>query len=88
MPLALDRVELVVPTNVVFDGVETAVADNFESALQRLARAGATISRKPVPQFDAILSLNAARGPFIAAEALHVHWDRRMAPRRSTTRAC
>ena len=75
-PLALDRVELVVPTNVVFDGVETAVADNFESALQRLAKAGARITRKPVPQFDAILSLNAARGPLIAAEALHVHWDR------------
>ena len=71
----------VVPTNVVFDGVETAVADNFERALQRLARAGATISRKPVPQFDAILSLNATRGPLIAAEALHLHWDRCMAPR-------
>ena len=80
-PLAIDRVELVVTTNVVFDEVEPAVADNFERALQRLAKAGFRIVRKPVPQFDAILSLNAVRGPLIAAEALHFHWDGFMAPR-------
>ncbi|CAG0968086.1 MAG: amidase [Rhizobiaceae bacterium] len=75
-PVAVSDLELVVPTNVVFDGVEPAVADNFERSLERLAKAGASVVREPVPQFDAIVELVASRGNILPAEALHVHWDR------------
>jgi aspartyl-tRNA(Asn)/glutamyl-tRNA(Gln) amidotransferase subunit A len=74
------RLQLIVPTNVVFDGIEPAVAENFESALDRVARAGARVVRRAVPQFDALLSLIARRGHVLTAEALHVHWDRVKGP--------
>ncbi|HHZ10083.1 MAG TPA: amidase [Rhizobiales bacterium] len=76
VPTPIGAIELVVPTNVVFDGVEPAVADNFERSLERLEQAGAKIARRPVPQFDAIVELVATRGNILPAEALHVHWDR------------
>ena len=75
-PLPVGQIELVVPANVVFDGIERAVSDNFERSLERLAKAGAKIMRRPVPQFDTIVELVATRGNILPAEALHVHWDR------------
>jgi aspartyl-tRNA(Asn)/glutamyl-tRNA(Gln) amidotransferase subunit A len=65
-----------VPENVVFEGVEPAVGENFEAALARLAKGGAKIRRKKLPVFDAILELFQKRGHILSAEALHVHWNR------------
>jgi aspartyl-tRNA(Asn)/glutamyl-tRNA(Gln) amidotransferase subunit A len=65
-----------VPDNVMFDGIEDAVATNFENALSRISKAGGKIKRKPFPAFEAILQLMTTRGTILGAEALHVHWDR------------
>jgi aspartyl-tRNA(Asn)/glutamyl-tRNA(Gln) amidotransferase subunit A len=66
----------IVPTNVVFDGVEDAVATNFENALSRISKVGGKIKRVAFPAFDAILKLVSTRGNILGAEALHVHFDR------------
>ena len=66
----------IVPSNVVFDGVEDAVAANFERALSRISEAGGKIRRMAVPAFDAIQKLVSTRGNILGAEALHVHGDR------------
>jgi aspartyl-tRNA(Asn)/glutamyl-tRNA(Gln) amidotransferase subunit A len=66
----------VVPTNVMFDGIEDAVAANFENAASRISKAGGKIKRVAFPAFEAILKLVSTRGNVLGAEALHVHWDR------------
>jgi aspartyl-tRNA(Asn)/glutamyl-tRNA(Gln) amidotransferase subunit A len=66
----------IVPSNVVFDGIENDVFTNFELSLSRMAKAGCKIKRMPFPAFDAILSLAASRGTILGAEALQLHWDR------------
>jgi aspartyl-tRNA(Asn)/glutamyl-tRNA(Gln) amidotransferase subunit A len=66
----------IVPSNVVFDGVEDDVATHFESALSRISKAGGKIKRKPFPAFDAILKLVPTRGTILGAEALQLHWAR------------
>jgi aspartyl-tRNA(Asn)/glutamyl-tRNA(Gln) amidotransferase subunit A len=64
---------ILAPTNVVLDDCEPAVMKNFEAALTRLARAGATIVRAPLPIFDEIVSLTARHGTIVAAEAYALH---------------
>jgi aspartyl-tRNA(Asn)/glutamyl-tRNA(Gln) amidotransferase subunit A len=70
------ELRLLVPKNVVFEGIEPDVADNFEAALKRLGKAGARIERLVIPAFDEILKLTGERGHLLGAEALHVHWQR------------
>jgi aspartyl-tRNA(Asn)/glutamyl-tRNA(Gln) amidotransferase subunit A len=65
-----------VPTTVVLDGLEDAVARNFERSLSRISKAGGKIRRVAFPPFDSILKLVAKRGNILGAEALHVHFDR------------
>lgn len=65
-----------VPTNVVFDGTEPAVQQNFDRSLSRISKAGGKIRRIAFPAFDAILDLVKTRGNVLGAEALHVHVDR------------
>jgi len=71
---------VVVPTNVVFDALEPAVARLFDAALARLVSAGAVVERRPIPAFDAVLEINAKRGPLVAAEAYTVHAARLDSP--------
>jgi aspartyl-tRNA(Asn)/glutamyl-tRNA(Gln) amidotransferase subunit A len=71
---------ILVPTNVVFDEVEPAVVKLFEAALARLVSAGVAVERKPIPAFDAVLEINAKRGPLVAAEAYTVHAARLDSP--------
>ncbi len=66
----------IVPDTVVFDGIEDAVAANFDLALSRISKAGGKIKRQPFPAFDAILKLIPTRGTILGAEALQLHWDR------------
>jgi aspartyl-tRNA(Asn)/glutamyl-tRNA(Gln) amidotransferase subunit A len=70
----------IVPTNVVFDGSEDAVAANFENALSRISKAGGKIKRVAFPAFEAILKLVSTRGNILGAEALHVHQTRVYGP--------
>jgi aspartyl-tRNA(Asn)/glutamyl-tRNA(Gln) amidotransferase subunit A len=70
----------IVPSNVVLDGLEDAVAENFENALSRISKAGGKIRRMVFPAFDDILKLVTTRGNILGAEALHVHWDRVYGP--------
>jgi aspartyl-tRNA(Asn)/glutamyl-tRNA(Gln) amidotransferase subunit A len=58
------------------EGCEPDVLANFEQALRRLEKSGVKIERQDLPAFDSIMSLSAARGTILAAEALHLHWDR------------
>ncbi len=60
---------ILVPTNVVCDNVELAVADNAEASLARLADAGAELVPVHLDAFDAILDLTAKHGTIAAAEA-------------------
>jgi aspartyl-tRNA(Asn)/glutamyl-tRNA(Gln) amidotransferase subunit A len=70
----------IVPINVVFDGIEDAVAANFDSALSRISKAGGKIRRVAFPAFDGILKLITTRGNILGAEALHVHQGRVNSP--------
>jgi aspartyl-tRNA(Asn)/glutamyl-tRNA(Gln) amidotransferase subunit A len=68
-------VRILVPTNIVLDDCEPAVLNNFEAAIERVARAGAVIERGAIPAFDEIQRLNATRGTIVAAEAYALHRD-------------
>src|SRR5690606_29771842 len=60
---------LLVPTNVVLDDAEPAVAENFERSLQALQARGAKIRRERFEPYDAVIAMTAEFGPLIAAEA-------------------
>lgn len=77
-PIAGQRI--VVPTSIVFDGVEDGVAAAFEAALGRLASAGAQIERRAFPAFDEIMALLGRHGPLVTAEAYALHADRLAGP--------
>ena len=64
----------VVPDNVMFEGIELAVAANFEAALKRISKAGGKIVQKKFPMFESILDLIKTRGHVLGAEALHLHY--------------
>ena len=66
---------VLVPTNIIFDGAEGAVLDNFEQSLDALGRAGAAIRREPVTAFDESAELTARHGSLTAAEAYHEYRD-------------
>jgi aspartyl-tRNA(Asn)/glutamyl-tRNA(Gln) amidotransferase subunit A len=72
--------KFVVPSNVMFDGIEEPVQVNFDRTLSRIAKAGGKIRHKAFPVFDAILEIIRARGSVLGAEALHVHYARVQGP--------
>jgi aspartyl-tRNA(Asn)/glutamyl-tRNA(Gln) amidotransferase subunit A len=80
---SLKDLRILAPTNVVLDDCEPAVLANFEAALTRLARAGATVERGPMPIFDEILVLSARHGTIVAAEAYALHKTRVEGPEAS-----
>jgi aspartyl-tRNA(Asn)/glutamyl-tRNA(Gln) amidotransferase subunit A len=71
-------IEIVIPENIVFDGAEPGVIAAFEAASERLARAGATVSRIALPAFNEILDLMAKHGALVTAEAFALHRERLM----------
>jgi aspartyl-tRNA(Asn)/glutamyl-tRNA(Gln) amidotransferase subunit A len=77
---AIADLNILVPETVAFDGVEPAVAANFEAAIARLVARGARVARRPMPQLQAVLDLTAQRGPLVGIEALHVHRERVAGP--------
>ena len=76
----LQGMRLVVPTNLVWDGIEADVASNAEAALARLAEAGARIDRRPLPQLDEVLAISARHGALNALEAYRLHQERLAGP--------
>jgi aspartyl-tRNA(Asn)/glutamyl-tRNA(Gln) amidotransferase subunit A len=63
---------LLVPKTEVRDGLDREVADAFDSALERLKRAGAVLTEKPVPAFDR-QSEYFKGGGYAGAEAYAIH---------------
>lgn len=72
----LSSLRLVVPESVVFEGIEDAVAANFERCIERLAEAGAGIERRRFSLLDEVEAVTAEHGSLTAAEAYFVHQAR------------
>jgi aspartyl-tRNA(Asn)/glutamyl-tRNA(Gln) amidotransferase subunit A len=71
----VSALRLAVPTTLMLDDLEPAVARAFERALQALRRAGATLEERPLPALAELPGIN-ARGTFSAAESWA--WHRRL----------
>jgi aspartyl-tRNA(Asn)/glutamyl-tRNA(Gln) amidotransferase subunit A len=71
-PRPIRGMRLAVPTTVVLDELEDAVAQTFERALSALSGAGALIERIAVPEFLDAGIMN-AKGGFSAAESYAWH---------------
>jgi aspartyl-tRNA(Asn)/glutamyl-tRNA(Gln) amidotransferase subunit A len=71
-PMPVAGLRLAVPRNVVFDGIEPAVAEAFERALARLSAAGARIEHVNFPAMDEVAPANATGG-LAAPEAFAWH---------------
>lgn len=69
---SLKGVRLLAPTNVVLDGMDSAVAAAWQRALSLLSAAGAQIAEAVVPPFSELAQIN-AQGGFTAAEAWAWH---------------
>ncbi len=76
----LDKLEIMVPTNVVFENAEPGVVTAFEAGLERLVKAGAHVTRIELPAFGEILDVMAKYGPLVTAEAYALHRDRLAGP--------
>jgi aspartyl-tRNA(Asn)/glutamyl-tRNA(Gln) amidotransferase subunit A len=71
-PRAIKGMRLAVPTTVVLDQLDDAVARTFERALETLSRQGALIERIEVPEFLDVGVMN-TKGGFAAAESYAWH---------------
>src|ERR1700677_842236 len=71
-PRPLRGMRLAVPTTIVLDELEEAVARTFDRALETLSRQGALIERIAVPEFHDVAQMN-AKGGFSAAESYAWH---------------
>jgi aspartyl-tRNA(Asn)/glutamyl-tRNA(Gln) amidotransferase subunit A len=71
-PRPIKGMRLAVPTTVVLDDLDTAVAKTFERALENLSRAGALIEHIEVPEFLDVGIMN-TKGGFAAAESYAWH---------------
>jgi aspartyl-tRNA(Asn)/glutamyl-tRNA(Gln) amidotransferase subunit A len=73
-PVSLAGLKIAVPTTLVLDDLDAAVAEGFERALAALAAAGAKVERLTVPEFEESRAMN-ANGGFTAAESYAWHRD-------------
>jgi aspartyl-tRNA(Asn)/glutamyl-tRNA(Gln) amidotransferase subunit A len=71
-PRPIKGMRLAVPTTIVLDDLDEAVAKTFDRALAMLAREGALIQRIEVPEFLDIGVMN-TKGGFSAAESYAWH---------------
>jgi aspartyl-tRNA(Asn)/glutamyl-tRNA(Gln) amidotransferase subunit A len=71
-PRAVKGLRLGVPTTVVLDTLEDAVASAFARALAALEAAGAQITRIPLPEFNTVEAM-LAKGGFSGAESFAWH---------------
>ncbi len=71
-PRPIKNMHLAVPTTVVLDELDDAVAKTFERVLETLSRAGAKIERIDVPEFNDVGLMN-SKGGFAASESYAWH---------------
>src|SRR5580698_3454987 len=71
-PRPIKGMRLAVPTTIVLDDLDDAVAQTFNRALETLSRQGALIERIEVPEFLDVGLIN-AKGGFAAAESYAWH---------------
>lgn len=72
--------DFVIPDSVMFDDLDPAVADAFETALARISATGARLRRIALPELREASEVIARLGPLASAEALDFHWDRLHGP--------
>ena len=87
---SLRSLRLLLPSNVVLDGMQPPVAKAFQRSLSRLSSAGAVIVEQAIPAFDELAAIN-AKGGLTAAHAwawhrpwiarAHQHYDPRVLSR-------
>jgi aspartyl-tRNA(Asn)/glutamyl-tRNA(Gln) amidotransferase subunit A len=71
-PRPIRGMRLAVPTTLVLDGLDDAVAQAFDRALEALSRMGALIERIEVPEFLDVGVMN-TKGGLVAAESYAWH---------------
>ena len=71
-PWPIKGMRLAVPTTVVLDDLDDAVAKTFERAIETLSRAGAQIERIEMPEFLDVGVMN-TKGGFAAVESYAWH---------------
>ena len=74
--LSLAGQRFVIPETIMFDDIESEVADAFEAAVSRLVDAGAIVRRAKFPLFKIIFDLIASHGALVTAEAFALHRER------------
>lgn len=67
--------EIIIPQSVVLDDVAPDILENFDAAIDRLAKAGATINTMPFPIFNEVLVLFGKHGTLVVAEAATLHQE-------------
>ncbi|MBW6421472.1 amidase [Rhizobium sp. XQZ8] len=72
--------DIVIPINGVFDGAEPGVVAAFEATVERLQKAGCTVTRLAFPAFDELPQLMAKYGPMVTAEAFALHREKLAGP--------
>jgi aspartyl-tRNA(Asn)/glutamyl-tRNA(Gln) amidotransferase subunit A len=72
VPVPLSGLRLAVPTNIMFNGIEQAVADAFARAVNALQAAGALVVEQPFAAMDEIALANRGGG-LAAPEAYEWH---------------
>jgi aspartyl-tRNA(Asn)/glutamyl-tRNA(Gln) amidotransferase subunit A len=75
LPEISPALRLLVPKTEVRDGLDREVEQAFAAAVERLGRAGARMTEKPVPAFDR-QSEYFKGGGYAGAEAYHIHRQR------------
>lgn len=79
-PRPVKGLRLFVPTTIVLDDLDAEIGDAFDRALASLEKAGAIVTRAPMPEFRAITDFS-AKGGFAAAESFA--WHRALMERRA-----
>ncbi|MAY63255.1 MAG: hypothetical protein CML29_13695 [Rhizobiales bacterium] len=76
----LDGLEVIIPTNVVFDGAEPGVVTAFDGAVERLRSVGVRCVFDELPGFSELLELMSTHGALVTAEAYWLHKERITGP--------
>ena len=79
-PSSIRSLDIVIPDNVVFDGIEAGVLAAFEQSVEWLIAEGASVSRINIPAFDELFALMAQHGTLVTAEAFALHRERLAGP--------
>lgn len=73
LPEVDGQIRLVVPTNAIWDNVDSAVAKNFQETIRRLEDSGVRIDKRDLPVIDDVLSVASEHGALVVKEAFDLH---------------